>query len=87
MAEILEIAGSPLLIIPLVHEGPMMAQTRSLSSTFEPCRPERLHSSLEYAARFVDPNRLWSAETGGPFTIARAAVQYLSHLDPAALSA
>ncbi|EOD12785.1 hypothetical protein EMIHUDRAFT_631901 [Emiliania huxleyi CCMP1516] len=49
-------------------------------------RPARLHSNLEYVARFVDPHQLWSPEAGEPFTIARAAVQYLAHLDPAALS-
>ena len=49
-------------------------------------QPARLHSQLEYIGRCMPPNRLWSPELGGPFTIARAAVQYLAHLDPVALT-
>ena len=48
-------------------------------------RPPRLYSQLEFVGRFVHPDRLWSPESGGPFTIARAAVQYLAHLDPVQL--
>ena len=71
-----------------------------LSTIVEPCdgsfvrlfalavlhaRPEQFYSQLEYVARFVHPDALWSPESGGPFTIARAAVQYLAHLDPIGL--
>ena len=48
-------------------------------------RPPQLHSQLEYVARFVHPDKLWSPTSGGPFTMARAAVQYLAHLDPVQL--
>uniref|UniRef100_A0A7S3BZ56 VPS9 domain-containing protein n=1 Tax=Haptolina ericina TaxID=156174 RepID=A0A7S3BZ56_9EUKA len=44
--------------------------------------PSQLHSQLEYIARFVHPDRLWSAEFGGSFSIVRAAMQYLSIQDP-----
>ena len=46
----------------------------------------QLYSQLEYVARFVHPDTLWAPESGGPFTIARAAVQYLAHLDPIGLN-
>ena len=48
-------------------------------------RPAQLYSQLEYIARFVHQDTLWSPEAGGPFSIARAAVQYLAHLDPMGL--
>ena len=48
-------------------------------------RPHQLHSHLEYAARFVNPDRLWAAELGGPLSIARAAVQWLAIQDPSAI--
>ena len=48
-------------------------------------RPPQLHSQLEYAARFVHPDKLWAAELGGPLSIARAAVQWLAIQDPATL--
>ena len=37
-------------------------------------KPEQLYSQLEYIARFVHPDTLWSPESGGPFSIARAAL-------------
>ena len=45
-------------------------------------RPRRLHAQLQYIGRCVHPDRLWSPVSGGPFTIARAAVEYLAHIDP-----
>ena len=45
-------------------------------------KPQQLHSQLEYIARFVQPDRLWSPEFGGSFSILRAAVQYLAMQAP-----
>ena len=50
------------------------------------CRPPQLHSQLEYAARFVNPERMWCAELGMPLAMARAAMQWLAIQDPAAIS-
>ena len=50
-------------------------------------RPPQLHSHLEYATRFVHPDKLWDGELGGGLSIVRAAVQWLAVQDPAELSA
>ena len=48
-------------------------------------RPPQLHSHLEYAARFVHPDKLWDGELGGGLSIMRAAVQWLAIQDAAML--
>ena len=50
-------------------------------------RPPRLHSLLEYAARFVHADKLWDGRLGGALAISRAAVQWVCIQDPAALHA
>ena len=58
---------------------------RLFALCFLAARPPQLHSQLEYVVRFVHPDKLWSAEFGGPLSIARAAVQWLAIQDPATL--
>ena len=48
-------------------------------------RPPQLHSHLEYAARFVHPDKLWDGELGGGLSIFRAALQWLAIQDPSSL--
>ena len=47
-------------------------------------RPPQLHSQLEYALRFTNPERLWNAELGMPLSMARAALQWLQIQDATA---
>ena len=49
-------------------------------------QPPQIHSQLEFVARFVHPNQLWAPRSGGAFTLLRAALQYVAHLDPIGLS-
>ena len=44
-------------------------------------RPPQLHSQLEFALRFTNPERLWNAELGLPLVMARAALQWLQIQD------
>lgn len=44
-------------------------------------RPPQLHSQLEFALRFTNPERLWNAELGIPLAVARAALQWLQIQD------
>ena len=43
------------------------------------------HRPFHRAPHRAWQDTLWSPEAGGPFSIARAAVQYLAHLDPMGL--
>ena len=45
------------------------------------CKPPQLHSQLEFALRFTNPESLWDADLGMPLSMARAALQWLQIQD------